>query len=86
MFAALSSKIALLVVVKGVHRSTGGNSGVAGAAYEELIDPVTYLKASGEILFLALGGCLIITAIWNRGIYSDNMLRDRIGYNDVWRV
>jgi len=85
MFAALSSKIALLVVVKGVHRSTGGNSGVAGA-YEELIDPVTYLKASGEILFLALGGCLIITAIWNRGIYSDNMLRDRIGYNDVWRV
>jgi cytochrome bd-type quinol oxidase subunit 2 len=69
--------LALAVVLQGIQQVEGEGT---GQRFEQLVNPVTYLKASGEVLFLALAGSLAITAIFNPTIYADNLLLDRIGY------
>lgn len=47
-----------------------------------MIEPVDYLKASGEAIFILLVVCWIITAIANPEIVKDNALKNMIGYNN----
>ena len=48
----------------------------------DVVDPAIFLKASGELLFLALSLSWIITAIFRPEIIRSNPLKDRMGYNN----
>ena len=47
------------------------------------IPTVTYLKAAGEGLFLALVISWIITFVFNPGVIQENPLKTRLGYNNL---
>lgn len=49
----------------------------------DVVDPVIFLKAAGEVLFIALGLSWILTAIFRPETIRSNPLKDRLGYNNL---
>lgn len=45
--------------------------------------PETYFKATMELITIMLGGSLVITCLFNRGVVFNNVLNDRIGYPNL---
>lgn len=45
--------------------------------------PEAFLKAAGEMLFVLILTCWILTAIFNPDIFHDNPMIVRIGYNNL---
>jgi hypothetical protein len=72
------SKLALLQLALGIQQGEGD-----GQEFYKTLEPATYLKASGEVLFFCFSCSMAITAIWNPAILKSNLLKDRIGYNNV---
>mmetsp|Transcript_20603 Transcript_20603/g.64811 ORF Transcript_20603/g.64811 Transcript_20603/m.64811 type:complete len:436 (-) Transcript_20603:261-1568(-) len=74
--APSSSGPAIFAVFKTIpglcHKQTGST----------LVDPETYLAASGQAIFLTIAMAWTIAYIWNPAIIESNPLKDRIGYNN----
>lgn len=81
--------LALPILARGIQQEfltpRAGDADDADVRYRftQLVNPALFLKASGEVLFVALAGSLALTAIFNPKAFESNLLHDRLGYNNV---